>query len=130
MLVKICDRCGRRLKQGETCACRNKAYDKFQRDKNKSAFYHSPLWSKVSKLAKERANGLDEYALKYGQRLFKGSITHHILELEERPDLGLDLDNLIYVSTATHNMIHAEYEKGIEQRRAMQNRLMAIREGR
>ena len=63
MLVKICDRCGRRLKQGETCACRNKTYDKFQRDKNKSAFYHSPLWSKVSKLAKERADGLDSFNL-------------------------------------------------------------------
>ena len=125
--MKICNNCGRKLNQGETCTCRHNLYDKTKRDKAKAMFYHSSLWSKVAKMVKERAHGLDEYALRYGKRLLKGNITHHILELEERPDLIFDLNNLIYVSTATHNMIHAEYEKGIEQRRAMQEKLKLIR---
>lgn len=126
--MKICDRCKRRLKQGETCTCRHRLYDKGERDKARANFYHSTEWSKVGKLVKERANGLDEYALRYGDELLKGNLTHHIYEIEERPDLKLALDNLVYVSSATHNMIHREYDKGIEERRAMQKKLMAIRQ--
>lgn len=126
MLMKICGRCGQRLRQNETCNCRHRLYDKTQRDQARADFYHSAVWTKITKLMKQRANGLDEYELAEG-RLCKGSITHHIYTIEERPDLKLSFDNLIYVSSATHNKIHAEYDKGPEQRQAMQKKLMAIR---
>jgi len=129
MLVKICDNCGRRLKQNESCRCRHRLYDKTQRNQEKAKLYHSPAWSKIVKRVKERANGLDEYELANG-RLCKGNLAHHIYTIEDRPDLKLTLSNLIYVSNATHNMIHGEYEKGGEQKQKMQKKLMAIREGR
>ena len=129
MLVKICDHCGQQLKQGENCTCRHRLYDKIQRPQGKKKFYHSSAWTKIIKLVKQRASGLDEYELAEG-RLCKGSLVHHIYTIEERPDLKLSLGNLIFVSITTHNMIHAEYDKGIEQRQSMQEKLISIREVR
>ena len=85
------------------------------------------MWNKVRQSVKARANGLDEYALRYGQRLLKGNLVHHIFELNERPDLKLSLDNLVFVSSQTHNMIHAAYDKGDEEKRKMRQRLLDIR---
>lgn len=130
MLMKICGRCGKKIAQGEICTCqksRHKIYNSQYRDRVKNTFYHSTAWSKVSKLAKERANGLDEYALEYEQRIIRGNLTHHIFELDERPDRSLSMDNLIYVSTQTHNMIHAAYNRDEKSKIEMQNKLVAIR---
>jgi len=127
MLMRICS-CGRKLRQGEVCTCRHKIYDKSQRNQRKNKFYRSAEWLNVRQLAIARANGLDEYSLKYEQRIIRGNLIHHIFELDERPDLYLSLDNLICVSSQTHNKIHAEYNKSLANKSAMQKKLMAIRE--
>lgn len=126
MLMKICLSCGCRIKQGEQCNCRHRNYDKTQREQVKTAFYHSKEWRLVVEAVKARANGLDEYSLLEG-RLCKGNTVHHIYTIEERPDLKLTLSNLIYVSSTTHNMIHAEYDKGKANRKAIQEKLKTIR---
>ena len=131
MLMKICGKCGKKIAQNETCNCKKQRhiiYNNQYRDRVKNTFYHSLAWSKVSKLAKERANGLDEYALEYGQKLLRGNLTHHIFELDERPDLTLSMDNLIYVSNQTHSMIHAAYNRDEKSKIEMQNKLIAIRQ--
>ena len=129
MLMKICNRCGKKIKQGEICACqktRHQKYNKFQRDKAKATFYGSQSWRLLSDYVKARANGLDEYLLSKGQ-IVKGNVAHHIQTIEERPDLKLALRNLIYVSSGTHNAIHTEYNRGKENRRKMQEELQRIR---
>ena len=132
MLQKICEHCGRITNQGSTCPCgasRHRLYDKTRRDKTKSAFYKSKSWRIVADYVKTRANGLDEYLLAEG-RLCKGNTAHHILTIDESPDLKLSLENLIFVSSSTHNMIHNEYDKGKESRLRMQEKLKAIRDRR
>ena len=131
MLQRICTHCGRIISQGAACPCginRHKEYDELQRDKIKSKFYKSRAWRLFAESVKARANGLDEYLLSKGQ-VVKGSIAHHIHTIEERPELKLSLGNLIYVSSATHNQIHNEYDKDAVSRKKMQAELQAIRQG-
>lgn len=127
MLTKICATCGRKILQRESCSCRHQSYDKIQRNKSRETFYHSKLWRSISDYAKTRANGIDEYLLFYEGKICKGNTTHHIHTVEERPDLKLTVDNLVYVSSATHNMIHNEYDKSAEAKRKMQQILEEIR---
>lgn len=128
MLMKICN-CGRRVRQGEKCTCkknRHKIYDEMRRDKNKKNFYHSTKWKKIVKIIKERANGLDEYMLLSKGVIEIGSTVHHIYTMDERPDLKMSLDNLIFVSARTHNMIHAQYAKGGEEKQNLQKKLSEV----
>ena len=130
MLMRICGKCGRKVRQGEICPCqkqRHKLYDLQERDPQKKDFYHSLAWSKVSKMAKIRANGLDEYALEYERRIIPGTLTHHIFELDSRADLKLSMDNLIFVSTKSHALIHAAYNRDEKSKNEMQEKLLAIR---
>ena len=128
--MKICSKCGKKIEQGEICTCqkqRHRIYNEQYRDRIKNAFYHSIGWSKLAKAAKQRANGLDEYALEYEQRITKGKIAHHIYEIEECPELSMSLENLIYVSGRTHSLIHAEYNKDEKTKEEMQKKLLSIR---
>ncbi len=76
-------------------------------------------------MVKSRANGLDEYALSQGH-LVTGNTAHHIYPIDERPDMQLSLENLIYVSASTHNWIHAEYNRSADARRELQIKLLEI----
>ena len=132
MLMKICQQCNRRLRQGERCPCQNnrhKRYNGERRDKDKNQFYHSRQWAKLVDMVKARANGLDEYALSMG-RLEVGNTVHHIYTIDERPDLKASIDNLIYVSARTHNKIHAEYNVDENAKKDMQARLIDVIHGR
>ena len=77
---------------------------------------------------KARANGLDEYALASGH-IERGNTVHHIYTIDERPDLKLSVDNLIYLSAQTHNQIHAEYDKSNARKKELQAELTAIAAG-
>lgn len=126
MLMKVCQRCGRLLRQGQRCSCstaRHKLYNETRRDPERNQFYHSRAWRKLTAAVKARANGLDEYALAQGV-LEVGNTAHHIFTIEERPDLMLALDNLIFVSARTHAEIHREYEKNSDSKYNMQQKLL------
>lgn len=128
MLMKICARCGNKVMYNKRCTCpneRHKLYNSERRDKEKNIFYHSIQWRAIVDEVKARANGLDEYKLSQGC-LEKGNTVHHIYTVEERPDLKLSIENLIFVSTRTHNQIHAEYSKSQEKKKELQSRLMEI----
>ena len=73
---------------------------------------------------------MDEYRLAFEGVIEVGSTAHHIYTLEERPDLKTSLSNLLFVSARTHNKIHAEYNKGEPTKRALQMKLLALREGK
>lgn len=131
MLMKICGKCGKKLLQNRRCPCQNerhKLYNSARRDKEKNTFYHSKQWREIAEQVKARANGLDEYFLAQGI-LEKGSTVHHIYTLDERPDLKLSTDNLIYVSAKTHNWIHAEYVRSDAARVELQKELLKITGG-
>lgn len=128
MLMKICKQCGKKLKQGVQCNCnknRHTLYNQNVRDKNKNSFYHSLEWKALTAFIKARANGLDEYALSLGM-IMKGNTVHHIYTIDEKPELKLSADNLIYVSSKTHNQIHHEYKQSLEKKKELQSELMTI----
>ena len=132
MLMKICAKCGRKLPQGVKCICQNdrhKLYNTARRDKDKNQFYHSAAWNRLVATVKARANGLDEYALSQGY-IEVGNTVHHIFTIDERPDLKLSLDNLIYLSAKNHNFIHSEYNKDSATKKNLQNKLCRIVNGR
>jgi hypothetical protein len=74
-----------------------------------------------------RAGYQDEYLSYYKGQVHRGRIAHHIAPVDERPDLRLDGKNIIYVSDMTHQLIHAEYNKGKKEKEEMQRRLYRIR---
>lgn len=128
MLMKICANCGRKLRQGERCGCHNdrhKLYNAERRDQDKNQFYHSAHWARLVEAVKARANGLDEYALAQGY-FETGNTVHHIYTVDERPDLKLSIDNLIFLSAANHNRIHREYAKDAVSKKILQAKLYGI----
>lgn len=115
MLKKFCS-CGRVINSSQKyCAIcssnKNYIYDKIKRNKITSNFYTSRRWKKLIKLIKSRCNGIDIYVLYKFNKLVPGEVVHHIYELEIYPEKAYELDNLIYVSKATHNKIHMIYKE-------------------
>lgn len=114
MLMKICGKCGKKIGINEVCSCtkeRHKVYDREYRNKDNAEFYHSKSWKSMTALCKLKANGLDLYELVINNNIVKGTLSHHIDELEEDRSKALDINNLIWISDKTHSYIHSEYNK-------------------
>ncbi len=129
MLYKICSSCGNKIRHDEICPCikkRGREYDRESRNKVNAKFYNSKEWKKLTRLCKLRANGLDLYELEINKRIVRGSLTHHIEELEENRGRALDINNLIWVGDRTHAFIHTEYEKSTGAKEKMQEILFNI----
>lgn len=82
-------------------------------------FYHSAAWKRVRALAMQRDHGMcqdcmDRLRAGYGIRPHRAQMVHHIIPLEERPDLALDLNNLRSLCNECHNRQHPE--KGRDRR--------------
>ena len=64
-------------------------------------FYHKPAWRRLRLLALQRDHYLCQECLKH-HRFTAATEVHHVLELEEHPELGLDLDNLVSLCWSCH----------------------------
>ncbi len=83
-------------------------------------FYKTGEWDYIRQLALERdhhecqmckAEGrvhVDSKKVE-GERKTVELNVHHIKELEDRPDLALDLDNLVTLCVEHHNEVHARF---------------------
>ena len=76
-------------------------------------FYHSAAWKRVRAAALSRDQGMcqdcmDRFRAGYGIRPNRATMVHHIIPVEERPDLALDLSNLRALCDACHNREHPE----------------------
>ena len=136
MLKKICNKCGRKINVNEKCECNEasrresyKIYNEKYRDRVAQTFYNSKAWRRVRTAVKERAGGVDEYVKETEGRLERGEIAHHIEEISERPELSLEMENIIYVSEATHNKIHAAYKQGGLRAAIMKTKLKEVMGG-
>lgn len=127
-LSKMCSRCGKIIRLGETCTCsRHSLYDK-DRDKKYKEFYHSNEWTKTSKMIRDKYMNIDIYYLyKYG-RIIPSDMVHHIVPLKEDWSKRLDVDNLIALSQASHNEIEAMYRKSSSHKRITAKYLLEIKE--
>lgn len=64
-------------------------------------FYHTPAWRKLRVVALQRDHYLCQACLKK-HRFTKATEVHHIKPLEDFPELGLDLDNLMSLCWQCH----------------------------
>lgn len=90
-------------------------------------WYHKPAWRHVRKLALQRDCYLCQACLKKG-RLKKATEVHHLVPLDERPELGLELSNLQSLCWDCHELTkHRQPGK----RAVMPDgvRIIAIRDG-
>lgn len=128
MLTRTCTVCGGIHKQGERCPQakrRHKEYDRTVRNQEAAAFYHSKSWRRLRQAVMATTNGIDRLAMHQG-RFEKAELVHHIIPLEERPDLGLTIWNLIPVSNKSHGYIGKVYDAGGAEKRKLQELLFRL----
>ena len=68
-------------------------------------FYKSTKWERKRKAILRRDEYLCRECRRYG-RTTPATTVHHVHPIEERPDLALDLRNLISLCDACHNKMH------------------------
>lgn len=128
MLTKICSKCGKSYPANEQCQCqklRHRSYDKYKRNKDSAVVYHSGLWGKLTLMCKARCDGLDMYKLMMtGKPVVpvKG-LCHHIIEITDDASHAYDLDNLFYVGSDSHAVIHTIYKSGEENKKKLQKKM-------
>ena len=133
MLTKICGKCGARY-AGTFCprceAKRQKNYDRTERNKDRASFYNSPAWQRLTKQCKAESFGIDLYALHTTGRIVMGRLSHHIIPVGDDRGRAYDLGNLLWVSDASHAVIHRAYDASDEEKEKMQTLLFSLkREG-
>jgi len=76
-------------------------------DKYVNPFYKSKAWQAKRKAILRRDGYMCVECRKYGRRR-DATVVHHILELEEHPELALNDKNLISLCDSCHNKMHPE----------------------
>ena len=81
--------------------------------KESKPFYHTAAWKRARQAALMRDNGMCQACMErlragYGIRPRRAEMVHHIIPLEERPDLALELSNLRSLCSACHAQEHPE----------------------
>jgi 5-methylcytosine-specific restriction enzyme A len=70
-------------------------------------FYTSKVWRRKRAYILHRDNYLCQECKKYGRNR-EAKIVHHIIEIDEQPELKLKNSNLVSVCASCHNKIHPE----------------------
>lgn len=128
VLVKYC-RCGNKIPQQDKWCDRCKCYyDKQQAKYNKkydttkrtnAEFYNSKAWKDVRGYVLVMTTGIDLYDYYIKHAITKADTVHHIVELKEDYNKGLDIDNLIPLSSKNHKRIHLMYLKNKKETQRM-----------
>ncbi|MBR2664833.1 MAG: HNH endonuclease [Clostridia bacterium] len=94
-------------------------------------FYHTAAWKRARAAALRRDQGMcrdcmDRFLAGYGVKPRRAELVHHVIPLEERPDLALDLDNLLSLCSECHNRRHPEKGQQPGQETAHSMRVIKI----
>lgn len=110
--MRYCNECSKNIKKMK--AESNRYYDKNIRNKESTEVYHSKEWDMLTEQCKSRFKGLDIYSLYILGKIEYGNISHHIEEIAINKERIYDLENLIYLSSSNHNVVHSLYKKDYE----------------
>lgn len=109
---------------------RYKEYNKRRRQdkeqKKYQDFYNSETWKIFRKSIISSFYGLDIIELYRTGRAVIGERVHHIIPLEDNWNRRLDISNVIYITEKNHRTIHATYDKGEQDKKAMQRLLFEL----
>ena len=83
------------------------------RYKESNPFYHTKAWKRLRKAALERDHGMccdcmDLFRAGIIKKPRRAEMVHHIVPIEERPDLALCMENLRCLCQTCHNKKHPE----------------------
>lgn len=106
----------------EQASRRMATYDKTKR--KHVDIYNSVRWERLTELCRSRFMGLDVWALIAEERIVIGSMSHHIVPIEDSKQKAFDISNLVYLSEGTHKRIHKLYRLSEESKRETQRKLM------
>ncbi len=135
-LKKIC-RCGKVISYTEKyCSkCTSKAdkerkeqykhYARNRKDKEEQRFYNSKAWKVTRQVVASRDNYLCMLCLS-NKEIESYYTVHHIVELKEDYDKRIDIDNLICLCQSCHEHVHSIYDRNIDSKRNMQEKLYKI----
>lgn len=89
--------------------------------KESDPFYHRKEWKRIRAMALQRDGGMcrdcmDRMKSKTGFRPHRATMVHHIIPRSERPDLELQLDNLISLCADCHEKRHPEKRSKIKRK--------------
>ena len=116
-----CNRCKKILSTDTYCAScmpvvhqREKATrQKYDKRKPSSQRGYDARWQKIRKV-KLAMNPLCECQdCKEAHRITIANVVHHIVAIDENPSLRLDIDNLMSMSRACHEVEHGRLNKGV-----------------
>ena len=132
MLMKICSHCGRQYPADGKCTCqsvrdRNREYDRHHRNKRSRYIYHTREWNHLSHLVRKHAMGRDEYVYATEGITIPGNTVHHIIPLRDDITKAFDINNLICLSSNTHDKaVKREYEASVARKKKMQAVMLRI----
>lgn len=89
----------------------HKRYFLKRNDKWEQSFYNSKSWVLVREQVKARDYCLCINCLAH-KRIKMSDLVHHIIELKESRELGLETSNLLSLCASCHQEIHSKYRKG------------------
>lgn len=116
MIYKRCSKCGKRIESGTTCDCRKREYGE---PKGIYKLYHTQRWQKTRAAVMSSFSGIDQWALTVHGRIECAETVHHIIPTIENEQLFFSMSNLIPVSRASHDEIHARYKRDKEATQRM-----------
>lgn len=99
-MLKSCSYCGRVHPSGYPCPHRPKRRKQGRREAE--SFRSTYAWRKKRAEIRERDHHLCVYSFAHGRLIHEGLEVHHIVPLEERPDLGLEDSNLVTLCGEVH----------------------------
>lgn len=104
---------------------------KMKYDKEVKPFYRTAAWRRVRQLALIRDGAMCCECMRRmrdgsGTRVRRATMVHHIIPIDQRPDLALDLDNLESLCDSCHNREHPEKGKREENTISHQMRVIKI----
>lgn len=135
MLYKLC-RCNKKIpyttKMCDECTIinakdkreDNRHYDKTVR--KHANIYGTKRWHILRAQCLSKFNGLDIYSYYINSRVIYGSMSHHIVPLEDDLTQCYELSNLIYLSRGSHDLVHVEYNRNDKSKKDMQKLLRKL----
>ena len=102
-MLRACSYCGR--VHAGSCTKRQEAEERrarYRKESQTAELRSATAWKKVRRWANERDRGLCRLCFEDGKVETLHLETHHIVPLEEAPDLAFELDNLITLCRQHH----------------------------